>query len=157
MIVVRTAVPDDAERIADIQVTGWRESYGHLLSPEFLAGLEPHTDRYREGITRAVRSTYHVAEMEGDVVGFSIAGPPREDDPPRDWELALLYQYARAHGSGTGQALLDAAVGDRPAFLWVAEGNARAQAFYRRNGFVADGSRKVAPEWENLAEIRMVR
>ena len=157
MIVVRKAVPEDAERIADIQVTGWREAYAHLLSPEFLAGLTLQTDGYREGITRSIRSTYHVAEFEGDVVGFAIAGPPREADPPRDWELALLYQYARAHGSGTGQSLLDASVGDRPAFLWTAEGNERAQAFYRRNGFVPDGSRKVAPEWENLAEIRMVR
>ena len=61
------------------------------------------------------------------------------------------------HGSGTGQALLDAAVGDRPAFLWTAEDNPRAQAFYRRNGFIADGARKIEPEWENLAEIRMVR
>ena len=157
MIVVRKAVPEDAERIADIQITGWRESYAHLLSPEFLARLEPQTEVYREGIVRAVRATHNVAELDGDVVGFAIAGPPREDDPPRAWELALIYQYARAHGSGTGQALLDAAVGDRPAFLWVAEGNPRAQAFYRRNGFVADGARKVAEEWENLAEIRMVR
>jgi GNAT superfamily N-acetyltransferase len=157
MIVVRRAVPDDAERIADIQITGWRETYPHLLSPDFLAGLEPQTEGYREGIARAVRAVYNVAELDGDVVGFAIAGPPREDDPPRDWELALLYQYARAHGSGTGQALLDAAIGDRPAFLWVAEGNPRAQAFYRRNGFVPDGARKVAADWEDLAEIRMVR
>jgi GNAT superfamily N-acetyltransferase len=157
MIVVRKAIPDDAERIADIQITGWRETYAHLLSPDFLAGLEPQTEGYREGIARAVRAVYNVAELDGDIVGFAIAGPPREDDPPRDWELALLYQYARAHGSGTGQALLDAAVGDRSAFLWVAEGNPRAQAFYRRNGFVPDGARKVAEDWEDLAEIRMVR
>ena len=69
----------------------------------------------------------------------------------------MIYQYSRAHGSGTGQALLDAAIGDAPAYLWVAEDNPRAQAFYRRNGFVPDGAREVLAHAENLVEIRMVR
>jgi hypothetical protein len=64
---------------------------------------------------------------------------------------------ASLHGSGSGQGLLDAVIGTEPAFLWTAELNPRAQSFYRRNGFVADGARKVAESWENLAEIRMVR
>jgi GNAT superfamily N-acetyltransferase len=68
-----------------------------------------------------------------------------------------IYQYARAHGTGTGQALLEAAVGDRPAYLWTAEDNPRALAFYTRNGFIPDGTRKIIPDWENMAAIRMVR
>ena len=40
----------------------------------------------------------------------------------------------------------------------VAELNPRARAFYRRNGFAADGTRKVGSFLgEDLAEIRMVR
>ncbi len=54
--------------------------------------------------------------------------------------------------------LFDAALeAGEPAYLWVAEDNPRAHAFYRRNGFVADGARKVAEQWEDLTEIRMVR
>lgn len=156
MITVRRAVPDDAERMVDIRLAGWRDNFAHLLSAEFLAAMTGDVEQMREAITRSVRTEHHVAEVEGDVVGFAIAGPAQEGEP-RDWQLFLLYQYSRQHGSGTGQALLDAAVGDRPAVLWTAEDNPRAQAFYRRNGFVADGARKTEPAWEDLAEVRMVR
>ncbi|WP_309714081.1 GNAT family N-acetyltransferase [Pseudolysinimonas sp.] len=158
MITVRPAVPDDAERITDIRNTGWREAYAHLLSADFLAELSSDAEAFRRGIANARRSVTVVAELDGEVVGYALAGPPAdEDDAPRDWCLRHLYQYSRLHGSGTGQALLDAAVGDRPSYLWTAEDNPRAIAFYRRNGFLPDGTRKTAPEWENLASIRMVR
>jgi GNAT superfamily N-acetyltransferase len=157
MITVRPAVPEDAERIVDIRNTGWREAYAHLLSPEFLANLASDVEFFRDGIARAVRSVTVVAELDGEVVGYALAGPSDEDDAPRDWCLRHIYQYSRAHGSGTGQALLDAAIGDRPTYLWTAEDNPRAIAFYRRNGFTPDGAHKVAPQWENLASLRMVR
>lgn len=158
MITVRPAVPEDADAIVGIRNTSWREAYAHLLSPEFLANLVDDTERFRDGIARAVRSVTVVAELDGEVVGYAFAAPPPEDeDAPRDWCLFHIYQYAHVHGSGTGQALLDAVVGDRPAFLWTAEDNPRALAFYRRNGFVPDGTRKTIPDWESMATIRMVR
>jgi GNAT superfamily N-acetyltransferase len=158
MITVRPAVPDDADTIVDIRNTSWREAYAHLLSPEFLANLLDDTERFRDGIARAVRSVTVVAELDGEVVGYAYAGPrPDDEDVPRDWGLFHIYQHARVYGSGTGQALLDAAVGDRPAYLWTAEDNPRALAFYRRNGFTPDGTRKTITEWENMAAIRMVR
>lgn len=155
--VIRAAVPDDAEAIVSVRVQSWRESYSHILSAEFLAAQGPtaRVGGWRRGIESG--ATIVVAEVDGEVQGFAAAGRPREDDAPRDLELQLIYQLASLHGSGTGQALLDAALGDRPASLWVAELNPRAQAFYRRNGFEADGARTVAEEWENMSEIRMVR
>jgi hypothetical protein len=41
-----------------------------------------------------------------------------------------------------------------PATLWVADPNPRAQAFYRKNGFVADGTVKTE---DDVREVRMVR
>ncbi|WP_439688481.1 GNAT family N-acetyltransferase [Curtobacterium sp. SP.BCp] len=67
----------------------------------------------------------------------------------------MLYVLARAHGSGAGQALLDAALGHRSASLWVAEDNPRAQAFYRRNGFTVDGATSSFGPIER--SVRMVR
>lgn len=157
MITVRPAVPDDAERIVDIRLAGWRAAFAHLLSPQFLADLPSDVEDWRDGIARAVRSRTVVAEVDGEVVGFAHSGPSRDEDSVRDWQLFLLYQYPRMHGSGTGQALLDAAIDDRPTVLWTAEDNPRALAFYRRNGLVPDGTRKIEPAWEGLAEIRLVR
>jgi L-amino acid N-acyltransferase YncA len=56
----------------------------------------------------------------------------------------VLYVYAADHGTGAGSALLEAVVDpEESAALWVADPNPRAQAFYRKHGFVADGTVKV--------------
>ena len=157
MITVRPAVPDDADAIVDVRLAGWRGAFAHLLTPQFLADLPRDPEPFRRGIATSRTAVIMVAEVEGEIVGYAFSGPTREEDAPRDWQLFHIYQYPRMHGSGTGQALLDAAIGDRPTFLWTAEDNPRAQAFYRRNDFAPDGTRKVEAEWENLAEIRMVR
>jgi ribosomal protein S18 acetylase RimI-like enzyme len=154
--VVRPSAPGDAEGIAVVHVTSWRETYAHLLSPAFLAGIDV-ADRTRmwRRATERDPSRIHVAEADGDIVGFAAVRRPA--DGPRALELAVLYLLAAHHGSGLGQALLDASVGDEPAFCWVAEDNPRARAFYARNGFRPDGERNVVEEWEGLAEVRLVR
>lgn len=100
----------------------------------------------------------HVAVLGDEVVGFASAGPPIVDgESPVGLQLYAIYLLAVHHGTGTAQRLLDAAIGDRPAFLWVAEDNPRAHSFYRRNGFRPDGPRMVEPDFEDMAEVRMVR
>ena len=65
---------------------------------------------------------------------------------------------AVAYGSGAGQLLLDAAVGDAPAYLWVMDGNGRAEAFYHRNGFSRDGATTTHPVGAtSVPAIRMTR
>jgi hypothetical protein len=51
---------------------------------------------------------------------------------------------------------LDAAIGDRGAFLWVFRDNCRARAFYFRSGFIPDGAEQVEDFFGPL-EIRMMR
>ena len=154
---LRAAVPADARAIAEVRVQGWRQTYAHFLSAGLLDSLDPTAT---EGQWRDIIEmgwTFVVVEVAGEVQGFAMSGPPAEDDAPRDLELGMIYQLATLHGSGSGQALLDATIGREPAFLWTAELNPRAQSFYRRNGFALDGARRVAASWENLAEVRMVR
>ena len=56
---------------------------------------------------------------------------------------------------GCGAALLQAVVDPgESVVLWVADPNPRAQAFYRKHGFVADGTAQVEG---GVREIRMVR
>ncbi|MBX3099333.1 MAG: GNAT family N-acetyltransferase [Salinibacterium sp.] len=155
--VVRPAVPEDALDIATVRVHCWRETYT-FLSSELLGSMDPavREESFRDMIELEL-GAFVVTEVDGEIRGFASSGPPAAADAPRDLELAMIYQLASMHGSGSGQALLDAAIGDAPAFLWTAELNPRAHAFYRRNGFVADGAREVRADWENLAELRMVR
>jgi GNAT superfamily N-acetyltransferase len=98
-----------------------------------------------------------VLEVDGELRGFASSGRAHDDDPPRDRALYTLYVLASEYGSGAGQALLEAVLGDAPAYLWVAAENPRATAFYERNGFVLDGVSKAGPRSERLVELRMVR
>lgn len=97
-------------------------------------------------------ATVYVALADNTVIGFSSAGRARDGE----LELHALYLRAAHHGSGIADALLDAAIGDRAASLWVFDANPRARAFYRRAGFEPDGARKVEP-FSGAVEIRMIR
>ncbi|MDR6972980.1 GNAT family N-acetyltransferase [Leifsonia shinshuensis] len=99
--------------------------------------------------------TTAVAVRSGDLVGLAMSGPARDPDAGGARQLFVLYTFAAVHGTGAGAALLDAVVDpSQSAFLWVADPNPRAQAFYRKHGFRADGTVKTE---DGVREIRMVR
>lgn len=83
-----------------------------------------------------------VTERDGEVVGWANASCARDGRAPTDRELRGIYVVRAVYGSGTGQRLLDAIIGDAPAHLRLLEGNARAEAFYTKNGFRRDGSER---------------
>ncbi|TBN57884.1 GNAT family N-acetyltransferase [Glaciihabitans arcticus] len=158
--VIRPAEIRDAPALGRVHVECWRESYGHFLSPGFLAELDPvaRGERWIRtlGEPRA-DDRVAVLEVDGELRGFAMSGATVDEDAPRAHQVYAIYQYATEHGSGSGAELLDAVIGDEPASLWVAELNPRAHSFYRRNGFDFDGTRKVEPSWEDLVELRMIR
>jgi uncharacterized protein (TIGR00106 family) len=153
---IRPAESGDAEGLARVHVQAWRESYTHLLSPDFLAGLSVprRQEVWRQLLANPAESCV-VAVAGGEVVGFCATHSC--GDGPRDLELWGIYVLASWHGTGVAQRLVDAAVGDRPCYLWVAEDNPRAHAFYRRNGFAPDGTRQIADTLEGMATVRMIR
>ena len=71
-------------------------------------------------------------------------------------ELYAIYVRQAWQGTGVGQALLDASVGNLACSVWVLENNPRAHAFYARNGFVADGKRWFDEHLDSW-EVRLVR
>ena len=156
---VRPATAADAAGIGPCHLACWQETYSGLLSPEFFAARTPErfTANWRRRLESGQPESVVVGVVDESVVGFAASRASRDEPPVRPLELTEIYLRAGQHGSGLGQALLDAVVGDQPASLWVAESNPRAQAFYRRNSFSPDGTRTVLDSFEGLAEIRMVR
>jgi ribosomal protein S18 acetylase RimI-like enzyme len=158
---VRPAVPDDAEGIAEVHVRTWRETYAHLLPAAYLDGLDVarRAEQWRGTLTDGSAEAPPFAALDGErIVGFTLAGTARDEDPPRPFQLYAINVVASAHGSGAGQALLDAAVGDSPAYLWAADDNPRAESFYRRNGFVRDGAvERQTFQGAEMVTVRMVR
>jgi L-amino acid N-acyltransferase YncA len=158
-ITVRRATAADAHGIAAVHVAAWREAYAGRMPAAFLASLD--VERRARGWTRIVEqgeTAVFVAERDGEIVGWATAGSGRDEDAPRDRELEGLYVLARVYGSGAGQRLLDCAIGSAPAYLWVMDGNGRAEAFYRRNGFTRDGATTTHPAGDaTILAVRMIR
>jgi GNAT superfamily N-acetyltransferase len=96
-----------------------------------------------------------VAERDGNLVGIAMSGPPLDAGAAWARQLYVLYVQAADHGTSAGPALLEAVVDpEESVALWVADPNPRAHAFYRKHGFLADGTVQVEG---GVREIRMVR
>jgi len=146
---VRPPQAEDVAQMARVNVRCWQETYRGLISdavlddPGFLAARERFwtaaltDERYRD-------NRVAVAERDGELFGIAMSGPPLDAVPAWARQLYVLYVYAADHGTSAGRALLEAVVDpDESAALWVADPNPRAQAFYRKHGFVADGTAQV--------------
>ena len=145
MTEVRPATPSDARAIADVQVETWRAAYVGVMPQEVLDGLDvdERAQAWSHWLTIETSAQF-VAERSGAVVGFVSTGPCRHEDG--SGEVYAIYVRPDAWGTGSGWALMDAAVAWlaerwQEAILWVAEENPRARGFYERYGWVAEGTR----------------
>lgn len=144
VVEVRPAVVSDAEAVAGIHVKAWQETYRHLVDTTLLDALSPadRVERWREIILTSAEDAW-IAQLDGVTVAWATASDRDVAKEPRSRELNGMYALASVQGSGVGQALLDAAIGQAEAYLWVAADNPRAHAFYRRNSFAPDGETQV--------------
>jgi ribosomal protein S18 acetylase RimI-like enzyme len=146
--------------MARVHVRCWQETYRGLMSDAVLDDPGLPAARERMWTAYLTDERYHenrvaVAERGDGLVGIAMSGPPGEVMAPWTRQLYVLYVHAADHGTGAGQALLEAVIEPaESAALWVADPNPRAQAFYRKHGFVADGTVQVE---DGVREIRMVR
>jgi GNAT superfamily N-acetyltransferase len=153
---IRRGVPEDAEAMGNLHLDVWDDAYADLM-PQGI--LDERRDTVAERIERwrdifgLDRPTWLAEDADG-LVGFSGAGPARDNDVDIDLELYALYVRAAYYGTGLGYALFERAVGDRACYLWVLAGNERAIRFYERQGFRLDGTED---EHDEGLHVRMVR
>ncbi len=169
MVGIRDAQPGDAHDIAVVHVESWRVAYRGLLPDNVLASLSV-TDRERTWskilVGRPPRSAVLLAMQDAAIVGFVAVGPARDPMAASDaGELYAIYLRPDRHRCGIGTHLHRAAIdrlgtlGFEHATLWVLEGNEPAIRFYHRNGWAADGARRVdhGPGGVELPELRLAR
>ena len=146
---LRAARPDDAEAVARLHVAAWQAAYLGLLPDSLLDGLDvdERIARRRAALSEPWSPEVRNWVIEsGDVLeGWAATGPSRDEDLGEDaHELYAIYLQPCCVGRGLGRELMrhclqDAADrGFSELVLWVLRGNARADAFYRAAGFVAD-------------------
>ena len=147
---IRPAGPDDAAAIADMHYRSRKQAFKGHIADEILDDLEA-LERDWAAFFRAPDGRVAVAEVDDEIVGIAYGIPGERT------ELRNLYLLESASGSGVAQRLLDGVIHPgESAFLWVADFNDRAKAFYTKLGFTFDGEKKTH-QGDNVALSRMVR
>ncbi|MCC6984278.1 MAG: GNAT family N-acetyltransferase [Bauldia sp.] len=177
-VIVRAALPADAEAIAAVHVAGWRETYAGIMSEEALAraSVERRALHWYRMLTESPpQLAIFVAERRGEgagdgaIVGFAAGGKGRDAEIPADGEIHAIYMLRAHQRRGAGRALMRATAGalretgHRAAYLWVLRENRPACAFYERLGGIVAADRiediagsqhpELAYLWPNLATL----
>lgn len=158
---LRPALLEDAESAGAMHLASFVETDSELAPAAFWEHATPERsiENWRRMLGSGIGAT--LAEVDGRIVGLAIVQPAAargEIAAVREQELTNLYVLQSHHGTGIGQALLEAVLpAGAPAQLWVARGNPRAVRFYERNHFAADGAETDGATFGGIAALRMVR
>ncbi len=144
---VRPARPEDAERVARVQLSTWRTAYSDLLPAEALDVPEVQAAALWLGAVESPPTPRHrllVAMERDELVGFAASGPA-EDAPDAVELLTLLVEPRwgrRGHGSRLVAASVDSwrADGFSTAHTWAWEGDPATRSFLTSSGWEADGA-----------------
>ncbi len=158
---VRKATVNDANRIAEIHVLGWRNAYRNLISEEFLYKamvIYKRADFFKKAIEELKEDIYVFEENE-IIKGFMTIGSCRDEDKSSSFELWGLYVDPFMMRKGIGAKLLSYSeqraleLGFRDLVLWVLEENTIGRGFYSKMGYEFDGTRKHLTKF-GIDEIR---
>jgi ribosomal protein S18 acetylase RimI-like enzyme len=131
--VLRPAADDDVETLAVLWHDGWCD--GHLADAPAVLLKDRTLDVFRAR-TRFRLDDMTVATVDGAIAGFVIV---------TDDEVEQVYVDRAFRGTSVAKTVLQegerrvGAQGYDEAWLAVVEGNARARAFYAREGWVDEG------------------
>lgn len=164
MIQIRRAERKDADAIADLHTAGWRDTYGSVMSPDFLKNQAPEERRSYWGSALRQKKdseTVYVVDNGNGVAGFICV--KLRNDPRWGAYIDSLHIGSTLRGRGAGNALLRHAAqwindndADSPVYLWVFEDNHRATAFYQKlGGRVVERSESDLPASEKAPVLRI--
>jgi GNAT superfamily N-acetyltransferase len=153
---VRRAVPGDEEIIRRVRLAGLSDA-----PAAFESTFERERTRTEaEWRTWIERGAVFVLERADGTCGI-VAGVPHTTEPAAVF-LVSMWVAPAARGTGAGDQLVAAVLdwaearGAREVCLHVTQGNARAQAFYLRNGFRLTGEELVRQR-DGTIELEMRR
>jgi diamine N-acetyltransferase len=147
---LRKATLDDAAELSLVGAATFTETFGHLYPPSDLAHylLNSHCEEAWEEMLWEKTANTRVAEVDGHIVGFVVAGScklPVPDMAKTAGEIRQLYVLQAHHNQRLGTRLLVEAIewldGSRhaPLYVGVWSENYGAQRLYGRFGFAKVG------------------
>jgi ribosomal protein S18 acetylase RimI-like enzyme len=169
LVMIRDALPKDAESIANVHVSSWQHAYVNLMPADFLASLAatlPKREAYWAQAIESKDSDVLVSEVDGNVVGWISVGRCRDEDKSaaESGEVMAIYILAEYWGKGIGAKLWESGLnrlfdqGYKNITLWVLSANERAVRFYQGlGGREEPGSRRTLVRGGvSLDEVRYV-
>jgi ribosomal protein S18 acetylase RimI-like enzyme len=165
---IREAEPADAAAVAALAERTFRRTFEADNTP---ADMDEHCRRaYSAEIQAAELSNPEIVTLvyeadDGTLIAYAQlrSGAPPEVTGPSPIELWRFYVDSTQHGRGVAQALMTSVVaaadrkGARTLWLGVWERNPRAQAFYRKSGFVDVGAHDFIVGQDVQTDRLMVR
>lgn len=160
---LRRAEAADAPALAAVAAATFLETFaGTLSGPDILAhcALNSSAAKFAAWIADPACAAVLAEHPDGAApVGYALLTPPDlpPADRPDDLELRRIYAMSLTRGTGLGHALMAWAVADarrlgaKRLLLGVLGRNARARAFYEREGFRLAGERRflVGETWHD--------
>ena len=161
---MRRAVAEDAAALALVASATFLDAFAGILDGgDIVAHCAANNtpDKFADWLHDPASVVTLAETAQGAPVGYSVLTAPSlpVETGHGDIELKRIYLLSRLHGSGLGaelmvRALTDAgALGKSRMLLGVYGGNARARAFYERQGFAVIGARRflVGETWHDDA------
>jgi len=154
-MLIRPAQPEDALAVARVHVRSWQSGYRDLLPQKYLDALKPEdrASRYDFVNTDPTKPKTFVVLEENTICGFATLSPAKDADKKEMGELCALYVAPDHWARGIGAQLLHhahaqlAVQGYDEAVLWMLLGNSRAERFYQRHGWEAEGYSRTSVIW----------
>ncbi len=158
MFSIRPATEADIPHLADILITGWRESYRYIVDENWLAALDQgeYEEKWQRWMAEEGWNVLLAEGADGAPAGFVSFGklktPPPGMSPIRPLysaEVYALYILPDYWRQGLGRKLLGAAAAalaperHKSLCLWTLEKNKRAAAFYKALGGERCGKKDV--------------
>ncbi|MBV9841422.1 MAG: GNAT family N-acetyltransferase [Sphingomonadaceae bacterium] len=166
---IRPASHADTDRLALIGAATFLETFAGLLDGDAIVAhcRRAHSpEAYRDYLAAGAQAWLAEAASGGAPLGYGlVAAPdlPSVDREGGDLELKRIYSLSRCHGSGVGGALMRLAVehaarqGAPRLLLGVYIGNARALAFYAKQGFEQIGTRRFRVGDQDYDDVVLAR
>ncbi|NIJ65069.1 ribosomal protein S18 acetylase RimI-like enzyme [Sphingomonas leidyi] len=147
---IREAGEDDIAALALVGRATFLETFAGVLPG---AAIVAHCARayapesFAAYLAKGSRAWIAEAQPGGAPIGFAqLTAPDLPGAEPGDVELKRIYLLSRFHGTGLGAGLMASAVegaaGHARLLLGVYASNARAIAFYTKQGFARIGERR---------------
>ncbi|MCP3026464.1 GNAT family N-acetyltransferase [Halobacillus sp. A5] len=139
---IRRAVLEDAEAVADVSTTSWKTTYKGILPHSFLNSLNAQTkiQKWKSLIRQCEEHYIYVAQdRKGQVVGFCHGGLERTGEYKYKGELYAIYLYEEYQDKGIGSKLIQTLMkkfneaGIQSLIVWVLKENPYRK-FYEQLG-----------------------